>query len=103
MIPAMPLMLNKWGAISPGDNPWTPAMIVERGWPAWIAANLVTAGLYFLLGLSITRGLTKLHGGTVTIESTVGQGTVVTVIMPAHRVMLPPRQCDVALARANLR
>lgn len=79
MIPAMQLTLNKWGAISPGDIEGTG------------------------LGLSITRGLAKLHGRTVTIKSTVGQGTVVTVILPAHRVMLPPRPRDVTLARANLR
>jgi two-component system, cell cycle sensor histidine kinase PleC len=48
------------------------------------------------LGLSITRGLVMLHGGTITLESTVGQGTVAIVSFPARRVVAerdrrPPR------------
>jgi len=39
------------------------------------------------LGLSITLGLVKLHGGTIDLESTVGQGTTVTVTLPASRVV----------------
>ena len=35
------------------------------------------------LGLSITRALVQLHGGTVEIVSAVGQGTVVTVNLPS--------------------
>jgi len=38
------------------------------------------------LGLSITRGLVSLHGGTVTLDSALGQGTVATVALPAIRV-----------------
>jgi PAS domain S-box-containing protein len=35
------------------------------------------------LGLTITRELVRLHGGSVAIQSEVGSGTVVTVILPA--------------------
>ncbi len=39
------------------------------------------------LGLSITRGLVMLHGGTIELASTPGAGTVVTVSLPAARVV----------------
>jgi len=38
------------------------------------------------LGLSLVRGLVGLHGGTISVESVVGQGTTVTVRLPAHCV-----------------
>jgi two-component system cell cycle sensor histidine kinase PleC len=34
------------------------------------------------LGLSLTKGLVDIHGGSLVIESTLGTGTVVTVILP---------------------
>ncbi len=39
------------------------------------------------LGLSLVRAFAELHGGEMTIESTVGEGTSVTVRLP---VLLPP-------------
>jgi two-component system, cell cycle sensor histidine kinase PleC len=39
------------------------------------------------LGLPLARILTELHGGTLTITSTPGQGTTVTVTLPADRVI----------------
>ena len=36
------------------------------------------------LGLSLVKGLVELHGGSLRVESTVGHGTTVTVIFPAH-------------------
>jgi len=38
------------------------------------------------LGLSLVRGLVGLHGGAISVESAVGQGTTVTVRLPAHCV-----------------
>jgi signal transduction histidine kinase len=38
------------------------------------------------LGLCITRGLVGLHGGTITVDSREGEGTIFTVILPAARV-----------------
>lgn len=36
------------------------------------------------LGLSLVKGLVGLHGGQFTIESRLGEGTVVTVVLPAE-------------------
>ncbi len=42
------------------------------------------------LGLSVVKGLVALHGGTLSIASTLGQGTTVTVRLPADLVALQP-------------
>ena len=42
------------------------------------------------LGLPLARGLTELHGGTISIESRVGVGTVVTVRLPSSRIATQP-------------
>jgi len=39
------------------------------------------------LGLTLARGLTKLHGGTIGIESKLGHGTAVTVRLPGWRII----------------
>ena len=41
------------------------------------------------LGLSLVRAFARLHGGEMIVESTVGEGTTVTVRMP---VLIPPDQ-----------
>jgi signal transduction histidine kinase len=38
------------------------------------------------LGLPLTTALVELHGGSLTLESTVGIGTTVTARFPAERV-----------------
>jgi signal transduction histidine kinase len=35
------------------------------------------------LGLAIVKGVVELHGGTVTVESTLGRGTTVALTFPA--------------------
>lgn len=39
------------------------------------------------LGLPLTKALVELHGGTLTIASTVGSGTIVTITFPMERVL----------------
>jgi len=38
------------------------------------------------LGLSIAKALAELHGGKLTIQSAVGEGTTVTVALPVSCV-----------------
>jgi len=42
------------------------------------------------LGLPLAIELTKLHGGTLDIVSTVGKGTTVTIVFPAERTIYQP-------------
>lgn len=41
------------------------------------------------LGLPLVRALAALHGGTLEIDSTPGQGTQATITFPASRVLQP--------------
>jgi len=36
------------------------------------------------LGLSLVRSFVELHGGSVTIDSTLGQGTTVNCVFPVE-------------------
>jgi signal transduction histidine kinase len=46
------------------------------------------------LGLAISRGLMGLHGGTLTVDSTPGQGTTVRITFPPERVLATPNGQD---------
>ncbi|WP_413205624.1 PAS domain-containing sensor histidine kinase [Rhodospirillum sp. A1_3_36] len=46
------------------------------------------------LGLPLTRKLTEAHQGRLTIESTLGQGTTVSVFLPPERLRTPPSRLE---------
>ncbi|MCB9947423.1 MAG: response regulator [Rhodospirillaceae bacterium] len=48
------------------------------------------------IGLALVRELVKLHGGTVTVDSTVGGGTTFTVSIPLGREHLPAERISIA-------
>jgi signal transduction histidine kinase len=64
----------------PGIAPEALARIGERFYRGDSARSRRTGGTG--LGIAIARGIMRAHGGTLTLESAVGQGTTVTIIMP---------------------
>jgi PAS domain S-box-containing protein len=42
------------------------------------------------LGLPLCQHLVELHGGRLSVESTLGEGTSVHVVLPPHRLIQPP-------------
>ena len=46
------------------------------------------------LGLSMVRALVELHGGRVTIDSVVGEGTVVTCVFPTRAALAAREAAD---------
>jgi two-component system cell cycle sensor histidine kinase PleC len=53
--------------------------------------DVVTADKGTGLGLPIVKGLAAAHGGRVALESRVGEGTMVTVVLPTSRLRAPLR------------
>ncbi|MFC9937741.1 sensor histidine kinase [Nocardiopsis alba] len=56
--------------------------VFDRFWRADRSRNRRTGGSG--LGLAIVRGLVELHGGSVTADSTVGEGTTFTLRLPLN-------------------
>ncbi|MDT0329706.1 sensor histidine kinase [Nocardiopsis lambiniae] len=63
--------------IAEADLPY----VFERFWRADKSRNRRTGGSG--LGLAIVRGLVELHGGRVSVRSTVGKGTTFTIRLPS--------------------
>jgi len=47
------------------------------------------------LGLPLTKALVELHGGILNLESELGVGTTVTIILPPERVIISPAKSPV--------
>jgi signal transduction histidine kinase len=53
------------------------------------------------LGLPLAKQLAELHGGSFAIESAVGDGTTVTIVLPSERLVTPPDQAVAPLSLVN--
>jgi hypothetical protein len=64
-----------------------PAPELEHAFDAFWQGGNVLAGRPkgIGLGLTIARRVIELHGGTITVQSTVGEGTKVTVAIPQSK------------------
>jgi two-component system OmpR family sensor kinase len=66
----------------PGLDPVDAAHVFERFWRADKARTRAKGGSG--LGMAIVAQIVRSHGGTVTFESSIERGTVVTVTLPVH-------------------
>lgn len=53
------------------------------------------------IGLALVQELTRIHGGTVSVQSSVGIGTVFTVSLPFGAAHLPPEQVATSTEAAS--
>ena len=53
------------------------------------------------LGLSIVKQFIELHGGRVSAESTLGEGTTVTILLPRHAPAVTGREAELTANNAN--
>ncbi len=76
------------GVVIRDDGPGIAADILGRIFNPFIQAerSLVRQHEGIGLGLPIVRRLAELHGGTVELDSSPGQGTVVTILLPVGRL-----------------
>ena len=53
------------------------------------------------LGLALTKQLIELHGGTIEVESAVGEGSIFTVCLPSQSIIKPKSEHKVNVDRDN--
>ena len=57
--------------------------VFDRFWRADRARSRASERAGFGLGLSISQWIVQAHGGTISVQSRLGRGTVFTVVLPA--------------------
>jgi signal transduction histidine kinase len=71
-------------------GPGIPADVKDKVWDWFETNSLGSRHRGTGLGLSLVRSFVELHGGSVTLDSTVGHGTTVTCIFPLGRAAERP-------------
>ncbi|HEY9227197.1 MAG TPA: HAMP domain-containing sensor histidine kinase, partial [Gemmatimonadaceae bacterium] len=72
--------------------------VFDRFWRADRARSRASERGGFGLGLSISQWIVQAHGGTLTVASRLGRGSIFTVVLPTAKEPTPPT--DVAAAEA---
>ena len=79
-----------------GDNgPGIPTDVLPRIWDPFFTTKDVGEGTG--LGLSIVYELVERHGGTITVDTKIGEGTTFTVSLPRQAVELRKQRPQTAL------
>lgn len=71
-----------------GMTPDELSQVFERFFRSAAARSTVSSGTG--LGLAIAKRIVEMHGGTISVESQVGQGTRFAVCLPTHQGDCPP-------------
>jgi signal transduction histidine kinase len=72
------------------NGPGIPAAVLDRIFQPFFSTKIGQGGTG--LGLSVTHGIVRRHGGDIRVESQVGRGTRFTIALP--RLAAPGKSAD---------